>query len=262
MEEGTEIQNTGFEETNLTTDPGIDGTNPPPDDRAKDPVRANPPEVSIGEMIYGVLFSPVQAMTQVAEARPVGTALLLKIGLYVFSLVIGLLVQAPAFELRDLPPGVPSELAGVMRDILPAMVTVMSIMGGVFSLIVWFILASVYRVLGELMGMPGDGRAMLATIGFASLPEVFLPPVQLIARLLNLGFLSGIAGLGLWIWSVVLTVLGIRAAIKTSTGRALGIYLVPWAAGVALAVIFGIALGAALIPLVRNMSGSLIPNLP
>ncbi|MCL5045439.1 MAG: YIP1 family protein [Actinobacteria bacterium] len=262
MDDGKEAQNSGFEETNLTTDVELYRTNPPSGDRPKVSIGANRPKVSVWEMMYGALFSPVQAMAQIADARPVGTALLIKIGLYVFALVIGLLVQTPTIDLGELPPGVPGELAGVMRQIVPAMVTVVSIMGGVFSIIAWFTLAAVYRVLGELMGDAGDGRAMLATIGFAALPEVLVPPVQVIARLLNLGFLSGIATFGAWIWSIILTVMGIRATLRTSTGRALGIYLVPWAAAAAVAIIFAIALGAALVPLLRDVPRSLIPNLP
>lgn len=214
-----------------------------------------PARESVWDLMLGVFTSPGKAMAQVAAQRPVGTAALLVIGLTLFSVVMGLFSAqgvTPA-DLGDLPPGMPPEFLEAMNAMLPSMALFATAIGAVVSILWWFARSAIYGLIGELMGLHGDGRAMLATLGFASLPVLLQAPIDLMLIRLGLGWLSTLVGIGFWVWSVILSVLAIQAALRTGTGRAIVVYIVPVAVGVGLFVLAALLFAGSIFTLINTM---------
>lgn len=214
------------------------------------------PRSSIGDLMLGVLTSPGETMERIAAQRPVVAALLIVLGLSFFTMVMRLLGTrgAAPVDLSDLPAGVPSDAAMAVNAMVPQMVAIGSIIMAIGGVFWWFIKASIYRLLGEVIGDRGDGKAMLATLGFAALPALLQAPVDLAVSRLDMGWLSFLVGLGFWIWSAILSVLAIRASLRSSTGTAVAVFAIP------LATIVGLLIVAVVVVFVGL--ASLAPTLP
>ena len=92
--------------------------------------------------------------------------------------------------------------------------------GVIFPLIMLFILAGLYSLLGELIYKSGNATGLLAGLSFASLPGIFGPPLQYVALSLGLNSLSNLISFAITIWLLVLQVIAIREALRLSTNQA------------------------------------------
>lgn len=115
--------------------------------------------------------------------------------------------------------------------------------GIILSLLGWVIAAMVVYFVGtRITGTPttsGSVESLMRTLGYASVPNIFA----------IFGFIWIIGGmiLGvLWIWTLITTVIAIRAALNMGTARAVATGLLAWIASAIvtglLAWIFGIAI--------------------
>lgn len=78
-------------------------------------------------------------------------------------------------------------------------------------------------------------------------------PVDLMLTRLGLNWLSMLAGVGFWIWSVILAVLAIRAALRTETGRAVAIFLIPVGVGFAVLILAVAAFVVAVVSMMPSL---------
>lgn len=210
---------------------------------------------SVWDLMLDVFIAPGRAMAKIADRRPVGAAALLVTGLAVFS---GLLGLASARDAAAPDPGVlPADLPPEVVEALGALLGSASVFGAVVGILVgvlwWFGRAAVYGLIGELMGAARDGRALLATLGFAQLPVLLQAPLNLMLSRLGLTWLSALVGIVFWVWLLVLTVLALRAALRVDTGQAVVIFLIPVGVAVALAVLVGVGLAVALVSMVGRI---------
>lgn len=180
---------------------------------------------SIWDLMLEVLVSPREGMEKVAERRPVGPALGIIIGLSLFALAMRLAGGPPAID--SFPTGLNFDFAQAMNRLMPMLALAGSLLGSVGLLAGWFLRSAIYRLLGELMIGPGDGRAMLATLGFAALPGLLQPPLELMTSRVQVPGLSFLVGLALWVWTAILAVMAIRASFRSSTGQAVAVFLIP-----------------------------------
>ncbi len=96
--------------------------------------------------------------------------------------------------------------------------------------------ALIYGI-GYILGGRGPFSALFSTEAYAAVPYVPLAPLFL---LINLGGpalapLSLLVTIGLWIWTIMLTIIGLREAMALTTGRAVGVIAILLAIGVVLA---------------------------
>jgi len=210
---------------------------------------------SVWDLILDVFVAPGRAMAKIADERPVGAAALVVSGLAVFTGILGVAAARGAaqvdqsFFLSDIPP----EVAEVMTAFMGPAAVFGAIFGVLGTVLWWFVRAAVYGLIGELVGAQRDGRAMLATLGFATLPALLRAPLDLAFNRLGLTWLSFLVGLVFWVWTLILTVLAIRAALRTETGWAIVIYLIPVGVGIAVALLLGVAFAIALVSMATQI---------
>ena len=204
------------------------------------------------ELVYGVLFEPVPAFSRVVKHLPVGQTVL------IFTLVNLLLAVAGGLLApRFLPPFAPAP--GHVMVMMKTMTLVFALVGVVFQFMKWFVYSALLHLLAEFFGGRGRAAGVWVVAGLASLPEIFLVPVNLLLLILGVkGFTLSLVmylfGLIVLIWGMALLILGIRAEHALSTGRAVAVVLLP--AG---AVLF---VGVILIVVITAAAASFAPFLP
>lgn len=164
------------------------------------------------ETMYGVLFAPVGTFRAFVR-RPnllMGFVVLMVVNL-VSTLTTG------SIAARELFNG--TRFAGASGSLFVVATT----FGALFA---WFLGTAVYHLSAELFGGEGRARTLLGLEGLTALPIIFQAPVVLLARLTGIGFDTPIT-LGLGLWSLVLTILGVRENYRFSTGRAVAVVLIP-----------------------------------
>ena len=112
--------------------------------------------------------------------------------------------------------------------------------GIVLSLLGWVISAAIIYFVGtRITGTPTTGgsvESLLRTLGYASAPNIFS----------FLGFIwlfGGLVLLALSIWTLITTVLAIRAALGMSLQRAIITGLVAWIGAIIVRVLLGLLFG-------------------
>ncbi|MBT8403079.1 MAG: YIP1 family protein [Gemmatimonadetes bacterium] len=105
----------------------------------------------------------------------------------------------------------------------------------------WLLWAGVTNIVGtRLMGGTADWGELLRTLGFAQAPGV-LAVVGIIP------LLGWIAGIGIWVWTVVAGVIAIRQALDFSTGKAVITALISmvvvFVAMMAIGTVLGVGVG-------------------
>ncbi len=196
-------------------------------------IKAKNPQ-GILDMIYGVLFDPVPTLAGFAGDPPLRSAAVIFIALQLAEALMGFFT-APQY-LGDFHwPGWPA------RELVNAAWPVLAAGGFLFAVAKWLVAAGLLHLLAELCGGRGSARGVLAVCGVAGLPAVFMLPVQLGVSYFNPGppaaLFTALLGLGLFIWSTVLLVVGIREVHGLSTGRAVLVVLTPGLAVLLLVVL-------------------------
>ncbi|MGQ9711298.1 MAG: Yip1 family protein [Desulfotomaculales bacterium] len=205
------------------------------------------------EVAAGVLFDPVNTFRRLAPAPPVGKAVILA------TLVNAATGLMGYFTFRALPPGGAQDpVPGLLAAMLPAL----SITGFFLWYAKWFVHGGFLHFVAQLLGGRGLPLGTLTVYALAALPDVFIVPVQGVLVLLELpevtaSVVQGIAGLALFIWAVVLLVLGLRETHGFSSGHAVATVLGPVAGMVLVAVVFFVLTVASVAPLLPDVSAPL-----
>lgn len=205
------------------------------------------PPLGFLDLIYGVLFDPRVTFRRVALQPPIGPAI------FIFTLVnlVGATMGVFAgYRLAIHGPGTPGmHMAWLMQAAGP----VMAATGLIFQYLKWLVVSAVMHFAAELFGGRGRAVGILSVTALASLPALVLAPVDLIllslgARGLSVAGIVALTGLGSFVWSVILVVLGLREVYGFSTGRAiLAVFLPPAVlvvAGIILLGVFGVIISS------------------
>lgn len=201
------------------------------------------------ELFYGVLFEPVKTMNTVAGAPPLGTVAMVVTVPILLGSFMGFLTYSRVLE-ESLPAAGMEQLLSAMQAMAPFWL-ILSLLLGYLK---WFGYSAVFHLVADLLGGRGGARGVFAVVGLAELPSALLIPFQLLGYWFGVGntavtILLGLAGLAVWIWHIVLLVIGVRAVHHLSTGRSLATILTPFLA----LVLFAIILLAALMAMVISM---------
>jgi hypothetical protein len=177
------------------------------------------------DLIYGVLFNAAATFRNLADAPPIGQAALV---LFILTLSNGI-VSLSFFRLTFSEiPGVDPVIAQVLTGAFP----VLLLLALVFAGLRWFISGAVLHLLAELLGGRGSPKGTLTVCALAGLPGIFLVPVELLVRLLEVPetaavILTGLTGFVTLGWGAVLLVIGLRETHRFSGGNAVLTIIAP-----------------------------------
>ena len=104
------------------------------------------------------------------------------------------------------------------------------------------LLDGIFWVTSLILGGRGSYSGLFAGLAFASVPTVFSLPANLLAS--QFWLLSGIVGLGIFAWTLVLTVFAVQENNNFSTGRAIAAVFIP------LGILFVLAVALAVFAIV------------
>jgi hypothetical protein len=180
------------------------------------------------DLVYGVLFDPVNTYRRVADKPPVGLTVALILGLNLLLAIMGM-VAGNTMDYAD-------RFMTTMQNMAP----MIAILGFIFNAAFWFVYSSVLHLIAQFFGGRGDAIATFTAYGLAGLPALFLLPLQGLEIIFNhSGFfnaLSVMGSLAVAIWGIVLLVIAIREVHHLTTNRAVLVVVTPWIIGFVLIV--------------------------
>lgn len=203
---------------------------------------------SILDLVYGALFEPARTFAGLAKQPPVLATVVIVLLLNLAEALMAIFTVPQYIRELQLPNLLYlNALAEVSVPLFAA--------GGFFlGFVKWFLMAGLLHLLAELYGGRGDARGVFTVYGLAGLPAALIIPVQLLAVFfassVALDTITGLLSLAVFVWSVVLLVIGIREVHGFSSGKAALTVFTP-----TLAIIFMLIVGLI-------MFGSVISALP
>jgi hypothetical protein len=206
--------------------------NPPPPAPPAPPAPAVEPSrpFNVLDAIVGTFVRPAATMREIAAARPWLWAAVI-IGVLGFLSGLSQLTGLPGLQasLDEVLAQVPGSLRQEIETFLnPAFfggfIVALSFASLFLAPLFSVILHGLTYLIARALGGEGKFSGLYATQGFASLPTLPAIPVLMVANLLGpLGQLISLpVSFAIFIWNLVLSVLGIREAMNLSTGRAIG----------------------------------------
>ncbi len=225
----------------------------------REPSRGGPePErrslfADFAELVYGIFFSPVKTLKEVAS-RP-RSPLPATFTAYLAVAFTGGLAGGGVWvqTMRELgqTAGMPP-VAGAGLGVAVASALAAVLIGPIGL----FIKTGVLGLVSSLLGGTGEPRRLLAALSLTYVPSVVTVPFSLLASAgPALGALSAFATIGVLVWRLVLDIIAIREVHGFGTGRAVAAALLPLAAVVLAAVVFFVIV-------FTTMAGLLAPFAP
>lgn len=204
------------------------------------------------DALQGVITRPVPTMATIAAARP----WLIALGVYLVIALIGSLASIVSLnvdqQLVQMPDEMRDQFAPLLRLLFnPGTVIATTLV----SAPIWLVIGSaIYFGVGRLLGGQGAYSSIFSTQAFASVPSVGASVLTALLTLAGpmLAPLTGLVGLGFGIWSLVLSVIGVRESMGFSTGRAVATVLIPLAVIVVICCCLAIVLGATIAGIIAN----------
>ncbi len=200
-------------------------------------------EASLGfaELIYGVIFTPTATFRSISANPP------LRHGFIAFFIIVALTSLVNIF----LPPDF-SKVPPEFREALVKAGPFIGLIGALLAFMSWFIQAGVFQLFAEFLGGKGRATGVLTVLALADIPRVLVIPFRVLGHFTAtsvLGtFLTAAVGLGVFIWGVILLVIGLREIQEFSTGKAVATLLVPFGFAVLAVIIFLISFVGAVVP--------------
>ncbi|MHB9143958.1 MAG: YIP1 family protein [Symbiobacteriia bacterium] len=192
--------------------------------------------------LYGVLFSPRATFEDLAARPPLGMGLLL----YLLILVVDAVAALPAlaavlgrFALGQL-------LQGATSVLMPSFL--------VLTALGWLVSAAFLHLVAEWLGGQGRATAFFTLGAFYRVPLLFLAPLALAASV-TIPTLARPLGLLLWLWSLVLEILALRANYRFGTDRAILTLVLPVVVVAALALLLTVSTAMAAAPFLKSLIG-------
>lgn len=188
--------------------------------------------MTILDILYGLIFQPQGTMRELARTRPLMPAFLIFLGVYGANL----LLQEASRSVTQ---------AGL--GMLPAYLTwLLGSLGALASIVIWFVSAGIFSLLAELIYGYGNGKGVLACLGFAAFPGIFGPALYYASALLNMETLGLLLYALTMLWVIGLQLVAVREAFTLSTGQAVLIYFLPVALTLVIMILLLIIGGMAL----------------
>jgi hypothetical protein len=201
-----------------------------------------PVKNGILDIIYGVLFDPARTFAGIAHNPPVGAAVVIYISLHLLESLMGLFITPQYFREMHVPG-----MMGV--DFVRHVVPLVAAGGFILGIMKWFVMAGLLHLVAELFSGKGSARGVFAVYGVAGLPVVFMIPVNVLLFYLAAGFtrtlIATLLGFGVFVWSTVLLIIGVREVHRFGTGRAVLTVFSPALALVTIMVLVMIIVGVA-----------------
>lgn len=180
-----------------------------------------PEKRTITELLYGVIAGPVDTLRYIVNNKPVAAGILI----YMAVAWIGAFASIPGSlnSFEQIP-----ELSG-MPMFNPRAIIIFTIVGAPFFSLIWLVIyAGILHLIASLLKGKGDYAGLVGAIGFASFPMIISTPFSLIDYAIGLSIsLYGIISLPFTIWTIVLTIIGIRENYNFSTARAVWTFFIP-----------------------------------
>jgi hypothetical protein len=206
-----------------------------------EPVAEKEEKKSLFDLLHGVIVKPTSTFKYVSAKKSwVAGALI-----YLLSTWIGVIAGLPAQieNLKQLQTTVFSESSFVIFAVIFMVLVLPFILE--FGL---FFTGGIYHILAKLFKGNGSYAGIIASLGFASFPQVLLTPLSLlffvegsvgkiIAMLISFSFSSLLS-----IWVLVLNIFAVRENYKLSTARAAAVCLIPIAAVIIISVFLAVLL--------------------
>ena len=163
----------------------------------------------------GVVVNPVPAMRTVVRRRPVGWAFLLILVIYAAQ-GIAQAASLGQYDFGDV------DWIGPARAISIVVVPIVAV-----PVLAFF--AAVFWVMSLILGGRGPYCGLFTGLAFASVPTAFSVPINLVMPQLGLPgqAISGLVGLGIFAWTLVVTVFAVQENNNFSTGRAIAAVFIP-----------------------------------
>jgi hypothetical protein len=182
----------------------------------------------------GIVLNPVPTMRGIVRRRPVGWAFLVIFVVYAAQGVAAqAIVLAGSFDAADF---------GDVEWLLSSAQILPFIVVPIVAVPVLAFLTAIFWVTSLILGGRGSYSGLFAGLAFASVPTVFSLPANLLAS--QFWLLSGIVGLGIFAWTLVLTVFAVQENNNFSTGRAIAAVFIP------LGILFVLAVALAVFAIV------------
>ncbi|TYP52495.1 YIP1 family protein [Thermosediminibacter litoriperuensis] len=219
--------------------------------------------------ITGVLFSPAEALRKVSFERKIAQGLIVLI----LSHLLPSLAAVPGSA--DILGRMPVSTYGGMtmenifpglQNMVPSLVTMGVIFGVLICPMMHFVFTAVLELTSQFLGTgvtalsEGEiaaigplktGPALFAALAFATLPRVFMTPVNLLVRVTGVN-LSPLFSLIFWIWVMILQIIAVRETHGFTTGRATLAYFAPVLAVAALVIALVVMALSVFVPAMRN----------
>lgn len=173
---------------------------------------------ALADLVAGVYLHPVRTFREVASNAPVGRALFLYLLVSAAGALMAVLTTprlAPHQQLAAVSGGLGSAVAVLFLA---------------WALAKLFVYSGLLHLIAEFFGGRGSAREVFTVYGLASLPTLILIPWHLLVTwlpgYLRVGLTVPVA-LGIFVWTVVLLILGVREVHGLTTARAALVVLVP-----------------------------------
>ncbi len=195
-------------------------------------------EDSFIDRLFGVIARPAPTFRAIARQRPVFLGLLVYLGVTVLTMAASFYGEESyriiEDSLAELGLTVPAEYF---------------LYGALFvALVSIFITTALLHLFARLFGGSGTYFGLLSSYAFANFPMIINVPILFIAGLTGVmgNVFSGLAGLFISLWVLVLQVLAVRESHGISTWAAIAVYvihlvilfIVPMAIAVAVIIAF------------------------
>ena len=194
------------------------------------------------ELVYGILFNPKVTFSKIAPEPPLFLSFCILMLVVVLTATVNILIPN---ELENLP----TTYAAILSKVGPFL----GIIGAIITIVFWFVRAGILQLVAELLGGKGRATGVLAVLALAEIPKVMAIPFQVISYFTTSSFISKFimifAALAVFIWSIVILVIGFREVQQLSTGRTILALVLPAVAFVLLLMVFAISLVAIVAPL-------------
>ncbi|MBI4734007.1 MAG: YIP1 family protein [Rubrobacteridae bacterium] len=193
------------------------------------------------DLLYGVLVKPSSTFKYISAKKPWVTGALL----YLLSTWIGMVAGLPAQRdsFRAFDSGNLTE-SSIVIIVIIALILVLPF----FLEFGLFIMGGIYHLLAKLLKGEGSYKGIIASLGFASSPQVLLTPLSLlffvegpIGKIIAMGITFSLS-FAFSIWVLILNILAVRENYKLSTARAIAVCLIPIVAAIIISIVVFILL--------------------
>jgi len=203
--------------------------------------------------LYGVIFTPSEAMKKITREKPIGQGLIVLI----LSTLLPMLSTSRTFvrinQLQPtLPPGMPPQIAPFIHSMGPFLLIIAAITIIIFKPLITFLFTALIHMISEFLGGEGEGKGLFTGFCFASFPSILMAPIHIINNFTSFNIAS-IFNFALFIWVIVLQVIAVKQNNNFSTSRAVLTYVLPWLillAAVIVMFVISLSIISAMIPVI------------